>query len=170
MKILLTQFSAYNLWAHQQILDCVQMRPQNLREQNIVSSFSSLQGTLLHMLDAESIWWQRMKLQEQIVRPSDDFKGSFEELAAALMAQSKVWHEWILGAQEHMLDHEFIYYNTKKEKFKQGIYQVLLHMFNHGTYHRGQIVTMLRQLEVGNIPNTDFITWSRKKHTGVNSK
>lgn len=170
MKILLTQFSAYNLWAQQQILDCVQLLPQNLREQNMVSSFSSVQATLLHMLDAESIWWQRMKLQEQIVRPSENFNGTFEELSAALMAQSKQWHEWILAAQEHMLDHEFIYYNTKKEKFKQSVYQVLLQVFNHGTYHRGQIVTLLRQLEIGNIPATDFIVWSRKKHTGMNSK
>jgi uncharacterized damage-inducible protein DinB len=170
MKILLAQFSAYHLWAQQQVLDSIQALPQALREQQMVSSFGSLQVTVLHMLDAESIWWQRMKLQERIERPSDSFKGSFEELSAALMAQSKQWHEWIMAAQEHMLDHEFIYYNSKKEKFKQATYQVLLHLFNHATYHRGQLVTLLRQLEVGNIPNTDFIAWSRKKYTGMNSK
>lgn len=170
MKILLAQFSAYHLWAQQQVLDCVRALPQALQEQPIVSSFGSLQATVLHMLDAESIWWQRIKLQEKIDRPSQNFKGSFEELAVALMVQSKQWHEWIMAAQEHMLDHEFIYYNSKKEKFKQATYQVLLHMFNHATYHRGQMVTMLRQLEVGNIPTTDFIVWSRKKYTGMNSK
>ena len=170
MKILLTQFSAYHLWANQQVLDSIQTLPQALKEQKIVSSFEGLVPTLLHLWDAESIWWQRMKLQEQIVRPSEGFSGSFEDLAAGLMAQSKQWHEWIMAAQEHMLDHEFIYYNSKKEKFKQAVYQVLLHIFNHATYHRGQLVTMLRQLEVGNIPNTDFIAWSRKKYTGMNSK
>jgi len=170
MKILLTQFSAYHLWANQQLLDCIQPLPQPLKEQNVASSYGSLQRTLLHMWDAESIWWQRMKLQEQIVRPSDGFSGSFEDMAAALMAQSKQWHQWILDAQPHMLDHEFIYYNSKKEKFKQAVYQVLMHLFNHATYHRGQLVTMLRGLEVGNIPATDFIVWSRKKYTGMNSK
>lgn len=170
MKILLTQFSAYHLWAQQQVLDSLLTLPQDLRAQPMTSSFGSLQATVLHLLDAESIWWQRMKLQEQIERPSDTFNGSFEELAAALMAQSKQWHEWIMAAQEHMFDHEFIYYNTKKEKFKQATYQVLLQIFNHGTYHRGQIVTLLRQLEVGNIPATDFILWSRKKYTGMSSK
>ena len=170
MKILLAQFSAYHLWPQQQVLDCVLLLPQALREQPIVSSFGSLQATALHMLDAESIWWQRIKLQEKITRPSDGFKGSFEELAAALMVQSKQWHAWVMAAQEHMLDHEFIYYNSKKQKFKQATYQVLLHLFNHGTYHRGQMVTLLRQLGVSNIPATDFIVWSRKKQTGVNSK
>ncbi|MGV3656392.1 MAG: DinB family protein [Chitinophagaceae bacterium] len=170
MKILLSQFSAYHLWASQQLLDVIQPLPQELKDQNIVSSFGSISNTLRHMWDAESIWWQRMKLQEQIVRPSDTFSGSFDELSAALMAQGKLWHEWIMSAQEYMLDHEFIYYNSKKEKFKQAVYQVLLHLFNHATYHRGQLVTMLRQLGVTNIPPTDFIVWSRKKYTGMSSK
>jgi uncharacterized damage-inducible protein DinB len=40
---------------------------------------------------------------------------------------------------------------------------MLLHLFNHNTYHRGQLVTMLRQLGMDKIPATDFIVWSRKK-------
>ncbi|MGZ3851281.1 MAG: DinB family protein [Flavisolibacter sp.] len=40
---------------------------------------------------------------------------------------------------------------------------MLLHAFNHGTYHRGQLVNMLRQLGVDKIPGTDFIAWSRRK-------
>ena len=168
MKIILTQFSAYHLWANQLIVDCIKPLPQEQKIKEIESSFNSLTKTLLHMWDAESIWWQRMKLQEQIVRPSDGFAGSFDELAAALMAQSKLWNDWVQAAQKHMLDHEFIYYNSKKEKFKQSVYQVLLHLFNHGTYHRGQLVTMLRQLGVTDIPATDFIVWSRKKGTSQN--
>jgi len=51
----------------------------------------------------------------------------------------------------------------KGEHFKQPIYKMLLHVFNHGTYHRGQIVNMLRQLGIEKIPQTDFIVWSRKR-------
>ena len=166
MKILLSQLSTYHLWANGQLLDAINELPQAQKEQTIVSSFSSIQATVLHMLDAENIWWQRMRLQEQIVRPSDGFNGTFEELATQLLAQSRQWNNWVLAAQEHMFDHEFIYQNTKKEKFKQPVYQVLLQVFNHATYHRGQLITMLRQLEATNIPNTDFIAWSRKKSGG----
>jgi uncharacterized damage-inducible protein DinB len=104
-----------------------------------------------------------MKLLETIIRPSENFTGSLKDISAGLMQQSKQWHQWVLNAQDHMLEHEFIYFTTKKEKFKQAVYQMLLHIFNHGTYHRGQIVTLLRQMEVGNIPPTDFIVWSRKR-------
>lgn len=115
------------------------------------------------MWDAESIWWQRLKLQEKIDRPSDTFSGNMQTLSQQLQQQNKLWQEWVSGANEHALQHEFIYYNSRKERFKQPVYQMLLHLFNHGTYHRGQIVTMLRQLGIEKIPPTDFIVWSRKK-------
>jgi uncharacterized damage-inducible protein DinB len=41
------------------------------------------------------------------------------------------------------------------------VVDVFLHVLNHGTYHRGQLVNMLRQLGIEKIPQTDFIVWSR---------
>ena len=163
MKIILSQYSAYHQWANQLLIDRIKQLPAEHFEQEVISSFSSLKATLMHMWDAESIWWQRMKLQEQVIPPGQNFSGGFPEIAQGLISQSKLWHEWIMNAQEHMFEHEFIYYTTKREKFKQAVYQVILHIFNHGTYHRGQIVNILRQLEVGIIPQTDFSVWSRKK-------
>lgn len=163
MKIILSQYAAYHLWANQLIIDRILQLPAELHEQKVVSSFPGLQATLMHIWDAESIWWQRMKLQENIIVPSTNFTGGIVEISKSLMFQSRQWQEWISNAQEHMFDHEFIYYNTKKEKFKQSVYQVVLHVFNHGTYHRGQLVNILRQLGVDSIPQTDFIVWSRKK-------
>ena len=54
-------------------------------------------------------------------------------------------------------------YAFDKAQFKQPTWQMLLHVFNHGTYHRGQLVNMLRQLGVSRIPATDFALWSRGK-------
>jgi uncharacterized damage-inducible protein DinB len=162
MKILLTQLATYHLWANQLLIDRILQLPQELQQKELPGSFPALSKTLLHMLDAESIWWQRMKLQEHVVRPGDHFTGSCADVAKALIQQSKQWQEWVLAAQPHMLDHEFIYRNNRKETFKQPVFQVLVHIFNHGTYHRGQLVSMLRQLQAGNIPATDFIVWSRK--------
>ena len=104
-----------------------------------------------------------MKLSERIIVPSQNFEGSVKEASLGLLQQSKQWNEWVMHAPEHALLHEFIYQNTKREQFKQPVFQMLLHVFNHGTYHRGQIVTMLRELEVNKIPQTDFIVWSRQK-------
>lgn len=161
MKTLLTQFAAYNLWANGVVAASIQELPPEVQTKEVVSSFPSLRATLLHMWDAENIWWQRMKLQEQIVRPSDSFTGDTSAVIKELLEQSKQWADWVQAAQEHRLEHEFIYRNSKREKFKQPVWQVLLHLFNHDTYHRGQLITMLRQLNSTKIPNTDFIAWSR---------
>lgn len=163
MKQLLTQYASYHLWATQLLIDRIAELPDDLHTMEVKSSFRSLQSTILHLWDAESVWWQRMKLLENIVAPSSTFQGNFRDAAYGLMQQSRNWQNWIVHANEHVFDHEFIYQTSKKEKFKQPVYQVVMHVFNHGTYHRGQLVNMLRQLDVSNIPQTDFIVWSRKR-------
>lgn len=115
------------------------------------------------MWDAESIWWQRMKLHERFVIPSENFKGTTRDVANGLMSQSKLWESWVHNVSDHMLDHVFEYRNNKKEQVKMQIWQMLTHVFNHGTYHRGQLINMLRQLGVEKLPQTDFSLWVRGK-------
>lgn len=163
MKEIILPYASYHGWANNLILTAVQALTPEQQHAEIKSSFPSVYKTVLHLLDAESIWWQRLKLQEKIERPSDHFSGELPDLCHLLQQQDKQWVEWVSAANENALLHEFIYYNSRKERFKQPVYQMLLHLFNHGTYHRGQLVTLLRQLGFEKIPPTDFIVWSRKK-------
>src|SRR5215213_610108 len=100
MKELLQQFSAYNIWANQLLLSAIEQLPEEKQKQEINSSFCSLYLTILHMWNAESIWWQRMKLQERIIVPGDNFTGDVKELNNNLLHQNKQWNEWITAAQE----------------------------------------------------------------------
>lgn len=163
MKEILLQFAAYNTWANQKLLEIILALPEEKQKQEMPSSFKSLYATVLHMWDAESAWWQRMKLNERIIAPSENFNGTMKDVCNGLMQQNQQWHDWVKNSSDAMLDHVFQYYNSKKEHFKQPIFQMLLHVFNHGTYHRGQLVNMLRQLGIEKIPQTDFIVWSRRK-------
>lgn len=163
MKKLLLPFAAYNQWANQRITDCVSNLSDQQIMQQINSSFPSIYATMAHLWDVESIWWQRIKLQELNEWPSQTFKGSILDLTNHLMKMSKQWKEWIDLATEAALEHEFIYRNSKKDQFKQPVYEALLHLFNHQTHHRGQLITMLRQVGVEDIPNTDLISFFRKK-------
>ena len=163
MKELLQQLAVYNVWANQRLTDVILLLTEEQHQKEISSSFSSLHKTIFHMWDAESIWWQRMKLHERILRPSENFTASTKDIVNGLMNQSRQWEEWISNASELSLSHVFQFQNSKKEHFKQPVYQMLLHLFNHDTYHRGQLVTMLRQSGIEKIPETDFIVWCRKK-------
>lgn len=163
MKELLRQYAGFNIWASQQLLNVILSLPEEQQKQELPSSFNSLYRTVLHMWDAESIWWQRLKLHERILRPSENFSGSMKDASNGLLGQSKQWEEWVSHASDLAIDHVFQYETFDKTQFKQPTWQMLLHVFNHGTYHRGQLVNMLRQLGVTKVPATDFILWSRGK-------
>lgn len=163
MKELLGKYAAYNLWANSILLDKSSQLSVEILHKDLGSSFASIYKTFVHMMEVESAWWQRIKLQERIQLPEKDADENFAELSTKLIAGSKQWSEWVREANEKNLTHVFGYQNTKKEYFKQPVYEMLLHLFNHQTYHRGQIVTMMRQAGVEKIPATDFIVYCRKK-------
>ena len=162
MKEILVQYAAYNLWANHRLTDAVLQLPEEMQQQQIISSFPSIELTLLHLMNVESIWWQRMKLVENIhIIEASSF--TVTQISQKILDASTQWKEWVDKSTTAAFEHEFVYRNSKKEQFKQPVFQMLLHLFNHQTYHRGQIVTMLKQLGVDKIPPTDFIEWSRGK-------
>ena len=163
MKKLLAPYAAYNLLSNQRIVDSINNMTDEQIHTEIRSSFPSVFKTLLHLWSVEHVWWQRLKLVENPEFPALSYAGTVMELGKNLIAQSKHWKEWVDLATEAALEHEFIYRNSKKEQFKQPVYEMLHHLFNHQTFHRGQIITMFRQLDVKTIPNTDLIAFYRKK-------
>jgi len=111
---------------------------------------------------AEEVWWQRLKLTEKIILESDKFTGDFTALTNALAKQSQQWKVWVDNATENQVSHVFAFIRNK-EQIKMPVYQMLQHVFNHATYHRGQLVTMLNQLGADKIPSTDFSTYCSLK-------
>ena len=162
MKELLQQYAAYNIWANKILVDRISKLNDEEINKEIASSFPSLYKTMQHMWLAEEAWWQRLKLVENIDLQSEKFTGTFTELTASHARQSQQWVEWINNATENQLLHVFAYIRNK-EQLKMPVYQMLQHVFNHATYHRGQLVTMLRQLNADKIPATDFSAYCRTK-------
>lgn len=162
MKELLQQYAAYNIWATKLLTDRINKLSVEEINREIVSSFPSLYKTLQHMWLAEEIWWKRLKLTENIVLESSAFTGSFTEMAGILAKQSQQFKDWIDNATEAQLTHVFAFIRNK-EQVKMPVYQMLHHVFNHASYHRGQLVTMLNQLRADKIPATDFSAFCRGK-------
>ncbi len=163
MKNILVQLAAYNAWASASLLSIIDLLTEDQQRRTINSSFPSLYLTVQHLLGAERIWWQRFQPAENIIIPKQAVSdATFFELSKQLQQQDKEWAGWVAEKSEQDLQGELQYRNLKGEPFQQPVWEILLHLFNHGTYHRGQLVTMLRQLGVDSIPPTDFILWSRK--------
>ncbi|MES2005449.1 MAG: DinB family protein [Bacteroidota bacterium] len=161
MKQLLVSFTRYEKWANKIMLDVILQLSEQQQHQEIKSSFPSIHKTCLHIWDASSIWWQRVHGQEHMVVPSLHSHPTIKEIADGLLQQNMQWIEWVQGVDDGMLEKIFPYKTMKGDAFQQPVKDILLHLNNHGTYHRGQLVTMLRQVGVEKIPQTDYILYSR---------
>lgn len=162
MKQLLRQYSSYNLWANKIITDKISQLPAAILYNEMNSSFGSIYKTVVHLMDVESIWWQRLDLQDHVEWPGINYDEPVEILSKDLLSLSEQWNAWVHDADEVNLTRVFEYKNSNKKSFRQPVTEMLLHLFNHQTFHRGQIITMMRQNEIEKIPATDFIVYSRK--------
>lgn len=163
MKQLLQQYASFNNWANQRLVECVSMLNEEDLHKLTGGSFTSIFKTVIHLWEAEAIWWQRLKLAEHVINPADTFQGNFTDLSQRLLKQSADWEDWVKKAGEAALSHVFAYQNSKREQLKQPVSDVLIHIFNHQSYHRGQAVFQLRILGIDKIPSTDFMQFTRRK-------
>ncbi len=161
MKQLLKNYAVYNRWANEQLCAAILQMDEHLHQQIVNSSFPNLYATVLHIWDAESIWLQRMKKHEQMLIPSKQFNPTMKEAVNGWLEQSAQLILYVDSLTERDLQQEFDYKNIKGQAFRSPYWQTIHHVFNHSTYHRGQLVTMMRELGETVVPATDFIFWCR---------
>jgi uncharacterized damage-inducible protein DinB len=163
MKELLLRYAMYNIWANQRIIVLLNGLTEEQLDKDLGSSFSSMRKTIYHMWDSESVWYQRLHLASPVIFPAKDFSGSWEEFVQLFSRQSELLKDFIATASDAKLAHTIEYHHTVKGICKSAVEHVILSAFNHSTYHRGQLVTMLRQTGLTKIPQTDFIEYTRIK-------
>ncbi|OJW82337.1 MAG: hypothetical protein BGO69_17270 [Bacteroidetes bacterium 46-16] len=163
MKELLLQMAKYNLWANKRIIAVLLKLEEEQLDKEMISSFPSLRATAYHIWGAEFLWLQRLQLTEQPVYMPYIYKGTFEDACADWQDVSQILADFT-GRQfdDKAFEHVVQYYNSEKKSFKNPVHEILQHVFNHSTYHRGQVVTMLRQAGIDKIPETDLTIYLRK--------
>lgn len=165
MKEVLLPLAGYNYWANQRMIMTLKKLTEEQLDQEIISSFSSIRDTVYHMWNAESVWKQRIDLVEQAQKPAEVFNGSFAEACDQWLETSKNILEWVQQANPVKLPATVAYYNSEKQYQKLTVIEILMHVFNHATYHRGQLVTMLRQVGVTKIQGTDYNEFARNRRS-----
>ncbi|MBI3502573.1 MAG: hypothetical protein HY063_12350 [Bacteroidetes bacterium] len=161
MKQLLENHTAYNLWANTRITDLLKNN-SSLLDKEVKSSFPSLRKTMYHIWGAEELWWKRLHGESLSKVPAMDFTGSFEEAANNFLSLSKNFTEHIKTKDENYLQTNCAYKDTRGNSYTQPYWQMIFHCMNHSTFHRGQIITMLRELGITTIPATDMIVYFRE--------
>ena len=149
---------AYNRWANAQILAAASRLTAEQLTRDLATSHHSVHGTLTHTLWAEWIWLMRCKgSSPKLVFDPADFPG-LDSLRVKWTAVESEQQRLIDDQTDESLQTVISYTNTKGEQWKYPLGQVLQHVVNHSTYHRGQVITLLRQLGA-EVVITDFLIY-----------
>lgn len=149
----------YNNWTDAMIMEWLNQIGEEQWTRTISSSFSGVRETAVHMVSAKKIWIDFWNKETDPVYLSKTFQGTREDLI-------KVWERSSVDLQmvienypeeEYMDPITFIYPNGKQGQMI--FWETFLHFINHATYHRGQLVTLLRQTGFTNFSNTDLATY-----------
>jgi uncharacterized damage-inducible protein DinB len=161
MAYSLKKHLAYNEWANTKVADVLREVEDQIFFQDNKSSFPSIAKTVLHIWDAQDIWVKRMQGTSQSKWPSASFKGSKDDSLNGLIESSSELSTFISSKPKTFFSTSYAYKNMKGEPFESTYEDTLFHVVNHGTYHRGQIISMLREAGMKQLPSTDLIHYLR---------
>jgi uncharacterized damage-inducible protein DinB len=148
----------YNRWANAQMLDVSAKLTEEQFTKDLSSSHRSVRDTLTHILAAEWIWLMRWRCvsPKALFNPADfPNLGWLREKWAEFEREQTYF---VNGVTDELLREVIAYSNTKGEEWRYPLWQMMQHVVNHSTYHRGQVTTMLRQLGAEPVP-TDFLVF-----------
>ncbi len=149
----------YDYWARDRQLDACQGLRQEQFLKPMGNSYSSLRDTLAHLLVAEWGWHERFRGRSPRSLPS--WLDELQTVAAIRnrwQAVEQDLRDYLTGLRSDALIQPLSYVNLKGERWTYPLWQTLLHLVNHQTYHRGQVTTLLRQLGAAP-PAIDFLVY-----------
>ena len=136
----------YMLWAERQMLKSVRLvRSEDLTRDAGVS-FRSILGTMAHILGAQKLWLSRfLGHPENFVLGPDDFPDLLSWISAWEESASRV-EAFLAGLTDEQLAKPLSWTSLEGVPHTLPLWQPVLQLVNHSTYHRGQVVSLLRQM------------------------
>ncbi|QWH20835.1 DUF664 domain-containing protein (plasmid) [Bacillus mycoides] len=154
----------YHLWANKVLLERIKELPSNVLYKEANSSYPNISQTFSHIYVVDVMWLQVLKgigmqealeasmalLEKTNLYSVDEFIKYFEELASQ-------YEEWMNSQKD--LEQKINLNNPWSGARETAYSEILFHVANHGTYHRGNITTMLRQQGHASTMNDLALYW-----------
>lgn len=154
-------FARYNQWANRRLYDALARMPAEALAEDRGAFFGSIIGTLNHLLVTDRIWLDRLTERASPPWRLDDIL--FPDLGD-LRREREAEDERLIGFVDALtgerLGASVAYRNMAGEAFEQPLTDILGHVFNHQTHHRGQVHTLLTQ-SGHDAPSLDLIYFLR---------
>ena len=153
----------YHYWARDRVLDAAERLTSEQLTRDLGNSFPSVRDTLVHLFSADWIWCARWEGEspQDVLDPT-----TFPDVASIRAAWTE--HEQKVRAilaqlGENGITRVIDYRGWNGLVQAQPFWQMLQHVVNHGSYHRGQVTTLLRQLGAAPPRSLDLIAFYRER-------
>ena len=157
---ILRQQVAYTTWATGRLLEAASQLTEDELVRDFHTADQSVEGTLAHIFRANLLWLPRL---QGVASPPLVTEG---QTLAVLQAEWPVlqarWTEWIGKLDNTAAETEIFYTDSKGNYWRQPLWQLLLHVVNHDTHHRGQVTGFLRALGY-TPPGLDLVAYYRSQ-------
>lgn len=156
---ILKQHWEYNIWATNRLLGAARQLSRDELTRDFKTADRSVLETMIHLFWSERIWLNRFKLAPPLSRPAPgDYTFNF--LEAGWPALHEEWRGYLGSVADAA--QIITYKDLKGQEWTQPLWQLLFHVVNHGTHHRGQVSGFLRAMNHVP-PPLDFVAFHRQQ-------
>jgi uncharacterized damage-inducible protein DinB len=149
----------YTAWASRRLCDCALKLTEGELTRDFKTSDKTVLDTLVHIYAADRVWLSRVQGNSPgpFLSPEDRQLSTLEKEWPALQQN---WKEFAAPLTDQDVQARISYRDLKGNAWEQPLWQILLHVVNHGSHHRGQVSGFLRAMGQ-NPPPLDLIAFYR---------
>jgi uncharacterized damage-inducible protein DinB len=156
----------YNGWANHRSMEAASKLTKEKFVQPMGSSFSSVRDTLAHIYGGEWLWLERFQGRSSSSLPDTTQFADVASLGERWSELEPRLLSFVRGLTQSDLDRVLEYKTLKFGVYSNPLWQSMQHLVNHGSYHRGQVTTLLRQLGAEPMA-TDLMHFYRERATAA---
>jgi len=153
----------YHYWARDRMFEALEPLTPEQADRDLGSSFKSVRDTVTHLYAAEWAWYSRWQgTSPTALLPADTF-ADLAGVRRAWSAHEVKMRAYLEELGEAGVDRVIEFKLLSGQPGAAPLWQMLQHVVNHASYHRGQITTMLRQLGATPPQSMDMIAFHRER-------
>jgi uncharacterized damage-inducible protein DinB len=152
----------YNQWADRRMVEACSALTNEQFTRDLGSSFRSVRDTLVHLYGAEWVWNERIEGRSPTSLVAGTGFPDLESARTKLEEMDNFYIEYVSRLTPQDLERVIHYKSFAGDELSNPLWQTLHQLTNHASYHRGQIITLLRQLGAKPV-TTDLIAYYRER-------
>jgi uncharacterized damage-inducible protein DinB len=153
----------YHYWARDRLLAALAPLTPEQFNRDLGSSFKSIRETVVHTYAAEWAWHSRWQGQSPTTLMTSEAFPDVAAIQSAWADHEKKMRAFLEGLGEDDVARVIDYKLLSGQPGSSPFWQMLQHVVNHASYHRGQVTTMLRQLGATPAKPMDMIAFYRAR-------